>query len=101
MISQSGSYWHNDAWLVERFRRDTTRLPTRFYLDVGTLETQTNVRHREDVLQVISQIDGVRRFRDVILQLGHNVHYSEFVGGHDFASWKQALPASLIWALTP
>lgn len=45
-------------------------VPTEFYLDVGTQETQENVRHREDVLQVVSQIDGVRRFRDVLLLQG-------------------------------
>ena len=75
------------------------RLPTDFYLDVGASETQENVQHREDVLQVVSQIDGVRRFRDVLLKHGNEVRYVEFDGGHDFQCWKQTLPAALEWAL--
>jgi enterochelin esterase family protein len=57
------------------------------------------VRHREDLLQVISQLEGVRRFRDVLQQQGHTVVYAEVDGGHDFESWQKALPAALRWAL--
>lgn len=99
VISQSGSFWSNDCWLVNQVASMKERLPTDFYLDVGTSETQENVQHREDVLQVVSQIDGVRRFRDVLLKHGNEVRYVEFDGGHDFQSWKQTLPAALEWAL--
>lgn len=99
VISQSGSFWSNDCWLVERFRKSPVRLATEFYLDVGRLEIHENVRHREDVLQVVSQIEGVRRFRDILLQLGHSVTYAEFYGGHDFEAWRKALPEALKWAL--
>ena len=70
VISQCGSYWWQDCWRVGQFQAMRQPVPTEFYLDVGTQETQENVRHREDVLQVVSQIDGVRRFRDVLLLQG-------------------------------
>jgi len=99
VISQSGSYWSENCQLIEQYRRLPQRLPTEFYLEVGSLETQENVRHREDVLQIVSQIAGVQRFRDVLLRQEYSVKYSEFDGGHDFAAWKKSLPAALTWAL--
>jgi len=98
VISQSGSFWWNDCWLSEQYRL-SVRVPTDFYLDVGTKELAENVLHREDVLQVISQIEGVHRFRDVLRLKGHSVRYVEFDGGHDFAGWHQTLPDALRWAL--
>jgi enterochelin esterase family protein len=98
VISQSGSYWWNDCWLVDQFTRLPSPLPVSFYLEVGSSETQENVRHREDVLQVVSQIEGVQRFRNALHARAHRVHYSEFDGGHDFAAWKQTLPGALRWA---
>jgi enterochelin esterase-like enzyme len=98
VISQSGSFWWKDCWLSGHCR-SASRIPTEFYLDVGAHELHENVRHREDVLQVVSQIDGVRRFRDALLLTGHPVRYVEFDGGHDFAAWRQTLPEALRWAL--
>jgi enterochelin esterase-like enzyme len=74
-------------------------VPTDFYLDVGTEEVAESVRHRADVLQVVSQIEGVRRFRDVLRLRGNSVRYVEFEGGHDFIAWRQTLPEALRWAL--
>jgi enterochelin esterase family protein len=99
VISQSGSHWANDGWLAEQYRQHSHSLPIRFYLDVGRGETAENVRHKEDVLQVISQIDGVRRFRDALQATGHEVRYVEFDGAHDYAAWSQTLPGALRWAL--
>jgi enterochelin esterase family protein len=98
VISQSGSFWWNDCWLSEQYRLGT-RLPTDFYLDVGTEELAENVRHREDVLQLVSQIEGVRRFRDVLRLRGHSVRYVEFDGGHEFTAWRKTLPQALRWSL--
>ena len=99
VISQSGSYWSENCQLIEQYHRLPQRLPTEFYLEVGSKENQGNLRHREDVFQVVSQMEGVRRFRDVLIQQGHEVKYTEFNGGHDFAEWKKTLPAALTWAL--
>ena len=98
VVSQSGSFWWEDCRLVEQFR-SVRRLPTDFYLDVGTREVQENVWHRPDVLQRVSQIEGVRRFRDVLRENGHSVAYAEFDGGHSFDAWRETLPAALKWAL--
>jgi enterochelin esterase-like enzyme len=98
VISQSGSYWWNDCWLAEQYRLGA-RVPADFYLDVGTKELAENVRHREGVLQVVSQLEGVRRFRDVLRLRGNSVKYVEFAGGHDFAAWRQTLPEALRWTL--
>lgn len=99
VISQSGSFWFNDEWITREYQSLEQRIPTAFYLDVGLKETQTNVRHKEDVLQVVSQIDGVRGFRDVLIRRGVTVSYVEFDGGHDFEAWRGTLPGALKWAL--
>jgi enterochelin esterase-like enzyme len=99
VICQSGSFWWRDGWLIEAFRVSPVRIPTKFYLDVGQRENQKNVRHREEVLQVESQIEAVQRFRQVLLQQGYCVVYVEFDGGHDFDAWKTTLPGALAWAL--
>lgn len=99
VISQSGSHWSDDCWLTEQYRKLPAPLPTKFHLDVGTRETQQNVRHREDVLQVVSQIEGVQRFRDALRATGHVVEYAEFDGAHEYTAWARALPAELKWSL--
>jgi enterochelin esterase family protein len=98
VISQSGSFWWNDCWLSEQYRLGAP-VPTDFYLDVGTEELDENVRHREDVMQLVSQTEAVREFRDVLRLRGHSVSYVEFEGGHDFTAWRQTLPGALRWAL--
>jgi enterochelin esterase-like enzyme len=97
IICQSGSFWWNDCWLVEEFRRLEQKIPVEFYLDVGTQETRENVCHREDLVQVVSQIEGVRRFRDALLARGHVVRYQEFDGRHDYACWNRTLVDALKW----
>ncbi len=98
VISQSGSFWWNDCWLSEQYRLSAP-VPTDFYLDVGTKELAENVLHRADVMQVVSQLEGVHTFRDVLRSKGYAVKYVEFDGGHDFAAWRQTLPEALRWAL--
>jgi enterochelin esterase family protein len=100
IIAQSGSFWSDDCWLVRHYAEQGTRLPADFYLDVGLRETQENVRHHANVLQAVSQIAGVKKFRDVLLALGHRVKYVEFDGGHSFPGWRSTLPAALTWAFT-
>jgi enterochelin esterase-like enzyme len=99
IISQSGSFWWNDCWLVEEFRRLGRKFPLEFWLDVGTQEVRENVRHREDIVQVVSQMEGVRRFRDTLLAQGYAVQYKEFDGDHDYASWNRSLVHALKWAV--
>lgn len=101
VVCQSGSFWWNDCWLVKAYNQSPAARGTEFYLEVGAREVQENVRHREDVLQVVSQLEGVRRFRDVLLKHGVTVRYSEFEGAHEFPCWSKTLPAALRWALPP
>jgi len=99
VIAQSGSFWWNDCWLAQ-WVRTTERQPLiAFYLDVGSRETDENIQHRPDVLQGVSQIYGVKCFRDALAEQGHRVKYVEFDGGHDFAAWGATLPHALRWAL--
>jgi enterochelin esterase-like enzyme len=99
VVAQSGSFWSDDCWLVEQYRSLRRRLPVEFYLEVGTRETQVNVTHKEDVVQVISQIEGVRRFRDALIASGHRPIYFEFDGAHEFTAWARTLRNALRWAL--
>jgi len=99
VISQSGSFWSNNCWLIEQYRQMNSRIPTDFYLDVGLRETEESVKHQEDVTQELSQIEGVIRFKDLLLQKSYTVKYVEFDGGHDFNAWRITLPDALIWAL--
>ncbi len=99
VIAQSGSFWSDDCELAERVRAKANPITAEFYLDVGVRETQTNVRHKEDVLQVVSQIEGVRRFRDALVATGNSPKYEEFAGAHEFNAWSRTLPEALRWAL--
>ena len=101
ILAQSGSFWWNEGWLIGQYAAARPHPSTAFYLDVGTKESEENVRHREDVFQRQSQIEATRRFRDVLLGHGCEVNYREFDGGHDCAEWKKTLPAALVWALPP
>jgi enterochelin esterase family protein len=98
VICQSGSFWWNDCWLVEQYRLQPP-LPAGFYLDVGSLEVEEDDPAAPGAPKEASQIEGVRRFRDVLLQKGNPVKYREFDGGHDFDSWRKTLPGALKWAL--
>ena len=99
VIAQSGSFWSNDCWIIEYFEKLNPKPNTEFYLDVGLQETQDNVLHKEDVLQAVSQIEAVKRFRDALLRHGYQPRYVEFDGGHDFTAWSLTLPDALRWAL--
>lgn len=95
VLAQSGSFWWNDCWLTSDVSSRQGDHRMKFYLDVGCEERETYVQHKEDVLQIVSQIEGVERFRDALIAKGHEVHYRIFEGGHNFACWKQTLPDAL------
>jgi enterochelin esterase family protein len=101
VICQSGSFWWNDCWVVDRYREAQGPVGAEFYLDVGSRETQAGVLHREGVFQGVSQREGVRRFRDAVAQRGGSARYAEFDGAHDFAGWRATLPGALRWSLGP
>jgi enterochelin esterase family protein len=65
------------------------KLPLRFYLAVGTFEID-----REGGGGGI--LESTRHLRDVLLAKGYQVHYQQFVGGHDGLSWRGTLADGLI-----
>jgi enterochelin esterase family protein len=117
VLSQSGAFWwsfeHNGGICGSRCpdsggrggdgSRDATtegnimvkqflaspKLPLRFYLAVGTFEYDRNGGGGEI-------LEGTRDLRDVLLAKGYQVHYQQFVGGHDGLSWRGTLADGLI-----
>jgi enterochelin esterase-like enzyme len=94
ILCQSGSFWwapdHSAAaaegtitetgWMAKEFIA-RPKLPLKFYLDAGTFEY--------DVLGTGGSIlETSRHMRDVLLAKGYEVHYQQFVGGHDYLSWR-------------
>jgi enterochelin esterase family protein len=103
ILSQSGSYWWTppkssnpsdfdpDAepnWMAKQFIA-SPRLPLRFYLDAGSDEIDLSGHDKSILLPN-------RDLRDVLLAKGYEVHYQEFIGGHDYLSWRGTLADGLI-----
>jgi enterochelin esterase family protein len=95
VLSQSGSYWwgprydnvsrdpvvEGGEWLTRQYAA-SPRKGLRFYLEVGA---------REDM-----RVEN-RHFRDVLIARDYEVvRYSEYNGGHDYASWRGSLADGLI-----
>lgn len=78
-------------FLVKEFLA-AKKLPLRFYLAVGTFEYDRNGGGGEI-------LEATRHLRDVLLAKGYQVHYQQFVGGHDGLSWPGALADGLIHLL--
>jgi enterochelin esterase-like enzyme len=75
-------------FLVKEFLA-SPKLPLRFYLTAGTFEADT-VGEGGNILET------TRHLRDVLRAKGYQVHYQQFVGGHDGLSWRGALADGLI-----
>jgi enterochelin esterase family protein len=102
VLCQSGSFqWAPDHsgssgldpstetnWLAKQFISSST-LPLRFYMDAGIFEVDLNGTGG-------SNLEASRHFRDVLLARGYEVHYQQFVGGHDGLSWRGTLADGLI-----
>jgi enterochelin esterase-like enzyme len=94
VLCQSGSFWwapdHSAAvadgvitetgWMAKQFIASPT-LPLRFYMDAGSFEFDSNGTGG-------SILETSRHMRDVLLAKGYEVHYQQFVGGHDYLSWR-------------
>jgi len=75
-------------WIVRQFI-SSPRKQLRFYLDVGS--TEFNATGGAD-----SILFCTRTLRDVLRAKGYEVHFQEFVGGHDYLSWRGTLADGLI-----
>jgi enterochelin esterase-like enzyme len=94
VLCQSGSFWwapdHSGAipdgvttetgWMAKQFIA-SPRLPLRFYMDAGAFEFDSNGTGG-------GILETSRDMRDVLLAKGYEVHYQQFVGGHDYLSWR-------------
>jgi enterochelin esterase family protein len=92
VLSQSGSYWYkpesyegaeSDCWLSTQFEA-IDKLPFKFYLNVGILETKDRM------------IDTNIKLRDVLIEKGYTVDFEYFNSGHDYLCWGETLANGLI-----
>ena len=102
VLCQSGSFWwapdHSGAipdgvvtepgWMAKQFIA-SPKLPLRFYLDAGAFEFDSNGTGG-------GILETSRNMRDVLLAKGYEVHFQQFVGGHDYLSWRGTLADGLI-----
>jgi enterochelin esterase-like enzyme len=102
VLCQSGSFWwapdHSAAvadgvitetgWMAKQFI-GSPKLSLRFYLDAGAFEFDSNGTGG-------SILETSREMRDVLLAKGYEVHYQQFVGGHDYLSWRGTFADGLI-----
>ena len=59
----------------------SSKLPLKFYIDAGSFEFDSNGTGG-------GILETSRNIRDVLLTKGYEVHYQQFVGGHDYLSWQ-------------
>ena len=86
VLSQSGAY--SRGTLPHEYAT-SDRLPIRFYLDAGALETSS-------ALAFGPLLHANRHLRDVLLAKGYDVTYREFPGGHDYVWWRETIADGLI-----
>jgi len=95
VLSQSGSYWWKPdgaaehEWLIKQFVA-TPKLPVRFYLDVGLMESGSTGDNGPSMVIVN------RHLRDVLQAKGYAVQYREFNGGHEYLNWRGTLSDGLL-----
>lgn len=75
-------------WMARQFVI-SPKLPVRFFLEAGTFEVDRE-RTGGDILE------ATRTLRDVLLAKGYEVHYQQFVSGHDDLSWRGTFADGLI-----
>lgn len=112
VLSCSGAHWWGYAkepgsplswgkddepeWLTRQFA-EKPRMPIRFWIDVGQLETgvllpfSPGVDHRA----------ASRHLRTVLRAKGYDVNYFEAPGGHEFATFRNSTAKALQWLLKP
>jgi len=71
------------------------RLPVRFHLDVGTMETNLGLPGNGPILE------STRHFRDVLRAKGYFVDYQEYVGGHEYWNWRGTFADGLLALFPP
>jgi enterochelin esterase-like enzyme len=75
-------------WITRQFVT-SAKLPVRFYLEAGTFEVDKDGTGG-------NILEATRSLRDVLTAKGYEVHYQQFVGGHDDLVWRGTLADGLI-----
>ncbi|KKL97120.1 hypothetical protein LCGC14_1837650, partial [marine sediment metagenome] len=88
IISMSGSYWKVGEEFAQQFAQ-SERLPLKFYLDVGVLEEASPS----------GIFNSNRHFHTVLQEKGYLVHYTEFLGGHDFICFRGSIADGLLYLI--
>ena len=77
-----------ENWVAKQFVT-SPKLPVRFFLEAGTFEVDKQGTGG-DILE------ATRTLRDVLLAKGYEVHFQQFVSGHDDLSWRGTFADGLI-----
>ena len=75
-------------WMAKQFV-SSPKLSVRFFLEAGTFEVDRD-RSGADILE------ATRTLRDVLLAKGYEVHFQQFVSGHEELSWRGTFADGLI-----
>ncbi len=75
---------YETEWLTKQFYKKE-RLPIKFYINVGNLETRA--------------IPHVRNFKNMLEEKGYTYYYEEYPGGHEYIAWREYLPEGLIYLI--
>jgi enterochelin esterase-like enzyme len=78
-------------WIAKQFVI-SPKLPVRFFLEAGTFEVDRE-RTGTEILE------ATRTLRDVLLAKGYEVHFQQFVSGHEELSWRGTFADGLITLL--
>jgi enterochelin esterase family protein len=92
VLALSPSLWWGSPheWLTRQYEI-APRMPLRFWLEVGTLET--GPLGLSD--PAVTMLSVSRRLHNVLLARGYDIGYRERSGGHDFVNWRQGLAAGI------
>ena len=100
VLCQSGSFWWapdhtfdsgtstETGWLAKQFVK-SPKLALKFYIDAGSFEFDSGGNGG-------GILEPSRHMRDVLLAKGYEVHYQQFVGGHDYLSWRGTFADGLL-----
>ena len=71
-------------WLIRQFYK-SKKLPLKFYVNVGNLETRT--------------MPSVLKFHKMLEEKGYEHYYEIYPGGHEYIAWREHLPEGLIYLI--
>jgi enterochelin esterase-like enzyme len=81
-------------WIVRQFEK-SSRLPVKFYLEVGLMEDRASPGTD------VTLLSANRRLRDALMAKGYEVQYREVYADHDPLHWRRTLPDALMALFPP